>query len=60
MKQIVSDGVGVVAHDDDTGLWFARCTLLHAGFHNCGRHPTLVAAVEAVLRVSGEYSVWDM
>jgi hypothetical protein len=60
---IVSDGcrlVGTVAEDPATGMWFARCTLLHAGAHNCGRHPTLVAAVEAVLRISGVHSVWDM
>jgi hypothetical protein len=60
---LVCDGrrlVGTVSLDDATGLWSARCTLLHAGRHNCGRHPTLVAAAEAVLRVSGVSSVWDM
>jgi hypothetical protein len=32
---------------------------LHAGFHSCGKHPTKAAAVEAVLRISGEFSVYD-
>ena len=52
--------VGTVAQDPATGMWLARCTLLHAGAHNCGQHPTLVAAAEAILRISGVSSVWDM
>jgi hypothetical protein len=61
--EIVTDGrrpVGTVAEVAGTGLWQARCTLLHAGRHNCGRHPTKAAAVEAVLRATGVYSVWDV
>lgn len=60
---LVSDGrrpVGTVAQDPATGLWSARCTLLHAGFHGCGRHESKAAAVEAILHVSGVYGVWDM
>jgi hypothetical protein len=52
--------VGTVAQDPATGMWLARCTLLHAGFHSCGQHESKAAAAEAVLRVSGVYSVWDM
>ena len=27
---------------------------------DCGQHQTKTAAIEAVLRISGVYSVWDM
>jgi hypothetical protein len=65
--QIVTDGrelVGTVAQDPATGLWQARH--LYAGVlaplieEDCGKHRTKVAAVEAVLRVSGVHSAWDM
>jgi hypothetical protein len=60
--EIISDGrrlVGTITLDPATGQWVARCTLLHAGFHSCGKHPTKAAAVEAVLCISGELSVYD-
>jgi hypothetical protein len=68
--QLVSDGrrpVGTIALDP-AGLWRARCMdrgvvlplLLGQEGIDCGQHRTKAAAVEAVLRVSGTYSVWDM
>jgi hypothetical protein len=66
-RLLVSDGhgpVGTIAQDPATGLWQAR--QLYAGVlaplieEDCGKHPTKAAAVEAVLRVSGVQSVWDM
>jgi hypothetical protein len=60
---IICDGrrlVGTVAQDPATGMWLARCTLLHAGFHSCGQHESKAAAALAILRVSGESSAWDM
>jgi hypothetical protein len=60
MKQIVSDGrrpVGTVALDDDTGLFEE---LVWCMPFDCGQHQTKAAAIEAIQRVSGVFSVWDM
>jgi hypothetical protein len=69
---LVCDGrcvVGTVVQDPATGL-FEGVAFAHIGApviqgllgtsQDCGRHQTKVTAVEAVLRASGVFSVWDM